>query len=265
MRIGIIGCGNIGLFLLEKINLEKTLPNAVITSIFDERAESQEKLEQLAKQYQCAYMKDKAAFLGSDLDLVVECAHPTVAQQYAVDIIKSGKDILITSVGALVDQNLLAQLTSLASAKNSTIYVPSGAIGGLDALSAAKALGEIERVQLTTRKPPQALAVQVEGDEPQTVFSGTAAEAIRNFPQNINVAITLSLAGLGIDETKVLILADPNVERNIHEISMQGSFGHVQVTLENLPMPNNPKTSYLTALSALSTLKNINQPIKIGV
>ncbi|MHB1652600.1 MAG: aspartate dehydrogenase [Desulfitobacteriaceae bacterium] len=264
MKIGLIGSGSIGQFLLQEINLKKILPNVTIKSIFDERSELLEFLKEISCKFDCEYVTDKTKFLLSDIDLYVECANPVVAKTYALEILKQGKNMLIVSVGALVDEDFIIQISNLCIENNCQVYIPSGAIGGLDALSAARVLGEIEYVRLITRKPPKALSLKVENDEPVVVFCGTAAEAIAKFPQNINVAISLSLAGIGAKKTSVTIIADPNVKRNVHEIWVKGAFGEMRVQVENFSMPSNPKTSYLAALSTLSILQRIVEPIKFG-
>lgn len=264
IKIGMIGTGSIGQFLLQEVNVKKRISNVTITSILDERPGTLEHLQQISGKFDCAYVTDKTEFLLSEVDLCVECANSDVAKTYALDIVKHGKNMLMVSAGALVDRDFTIQLTKLCVENNCQVSIPSGAIGGLDVLRAAKVLGEIELVKLTTRKPPNALSLKTENNEPTVVFSGTAAEAIARFPQNMNVAISLSLAGIGVEQTSVTLLVDPNVERNIHEVWMKGAFGEMKLYLENIPFASNPKTSYLTALSTLSTLNRMVEPIKIG-
>jgi aspartate dehydrogenase len=264
MKIGLIGAGCIGQFLLQEINLNGTIPDAAIKYIFDERSPSPHYLQEILVKFGCRHISDKTDFLHADVDLYVECANPEVAKTYAIDIIACGKSLLMVSSGALVDTDFFNRINQLCRENHCQVFVPSGAIGGLDALRAAKAIGEIEYVQLTTRKPPQALALNREIDEPVVVFSGSASEAIAKFPQNMNVAISLSLAGIGAEKTNVKIMADPNIERNVHEIWAKGAFGEMKAQFENEPMPSNPKSSYLAALSTLSTLQRIVEPVKIG-
>jgi aspartate dehydrogenase len=262
MKIGFIGCGSIGQFLLNAINVEKRVPNLTVESVFDVAPQFPDQIDEISAKYQCNCFTDFNDFLNQDLDLYVEAAHPNATKAYALDILKRGKNMVIVSVGALTDNDFLNELSRECVKNNCHIYLPSGAIGGLDVLSAANSSGELGSVQLVTRKPPHALSMSVKGMEPETVFSGTAAEAIAKFPQNINVAITLSVAGIGVDKTSVEIIADPNVERNIHEVTAKGAFGQFKMEFENLPMPTNEKTSYLAALSVLSTLQHIKDPIR---
>jgi aspartate dehydrogenase len=264
LKIGLIGSGSIGQFLLQEINFNKRLSNVKITSIFDERSGLHEHVKHISDKFDCEYVTDKTEFFLSDIDLYVECANPDVAKAYALEILKQGKNMLIVSAGALVDRDFTMQITNICNENNCQVFIPSGGIGGLDILQAARILGEIEQVQLTTRKPPNALSLMMEISEPVVVFSGTAAEAIAKFPRNMNVAISLSLAGIGVEQTMVKIVADPNVQRNIHEVWVKGAFGEMKLNLENFPMPTNPKTSYLAALSTLSMLRQMVEPIKIG-
>ena len=264
MNIGLIGCGSIGCFLLENINKKERVTGARITEVLDERKDKGAVVAGIAEHYGARHVDDMESFLCSGIDFVIEAAEPMVAKKYAPAVVRHGISMLILSVGALADEAFTQAIADLCRVHNSRVYLPSGAIGGLDALAAANALGEIEEVRLTTRKPPGALGLEVEGGEPVTLFSGVAAEAISKFPKNINVAVTLSLAGLGPKQTLVEIIADPGVVRNTHEVTIKGKAGMVKVVLENLPMPSNPKTSYLAALSALSTLQRLNQPIKVG-
>jgi aspartate dehydrogenase len=263
LKIGLIGTGSIGQFLLQEINYKKRLSNVTITSIFDERPGFLKHVQHISDKFDCEYVTDKMDFFLSDIDLFVECANPDVAKTYALEILKQGKNMLMVSVGALVDSDFKLQITNICSENNCHVYIPSGAIGSLDVLQAAR-LEEIEQVQLITRKPPKALSLNMEISEPVVVFSGTAAEAIAKFPRNMNVAISLSLAGIGVEQTIVKIIADPTVERNIHEVWVKGAFGEMRLHLENFSMPTNPKTSYLTALSTLSMLRQMVEPIKIG-
>lgn len=264
MKIGLIGAGNVGQFLLEAINIQGKVPGARVVRLLDERIEKGEKLQGICTQFNCNLDQSVSQFLQADLDLIVESTDPVSAKHYAPEVIKSHKDMLIISVGALVDRDFVQELTALCKQYEQKIHVPAGAIGGLDVLRAAQAMGELQEVSLKTRKPPQALNIQLEDGQEKVVFKGSADEAIKQFPKNINVAVTLSLAGLGSKRTEVQIIADPTVHNNVHEITVRGAFGEMKTTLYNKPMPQNPKTSYLAALSSLATLQNMSNPIVIG-
>jgi aspartate dehydrogenase len=205
-------------------------------------------------------------------DLVIEAASQDAVREYATGILDRS-DIMIMSVGALADDKLWKDLLKKAEANGHRIYVPSGSIAGLDAVKSAAA-GKIEEVTITTRKPPKALADSNwvrEKDismatikKPTVIFEGSAREAARWFPKNVNVSVSLSLAGIGPEKTKVRVMADPFSDRNVHEIEVKGSFGRMTTVTENRPSPKNPRTSRLAALSAVATLKKIRGNAFIG-
>lgn len=261
MRIGLIGGGNIGKFLLQRINIEGFLPGGKIVGLYTRNKQT---AEQLAAQFDTENYRDIQSLIQSDaIDIVIEAATVEVVKDYAAAILASGKDLVVSSVGALADVDFYQNLEAICQASGTKIHLPSGAIGGLDVLKAARSIGELESVSIITRKPPQALP-GAPADREHVMFEGSANEAIELFPKNINVSIILSLAGLGPDQTGVKIISDPTVRKNSHSIEACGSFGKLSLQVENDPMPNNPKTSYLAALSVLSALKNIDAVVKLG-
>ncbi|MFL6557337.1 MAG: aspartate dehydrogenase [Bacillus sp. (in: firmicutes)] len=261
MRIGLIGGGNVGKFLLQSINIDGLLPGGKIVGMY---TRNQQAAGQLADEFDTENFSDIHSLIQSTtIDLVIEAATIQVVKDYAAAILKSGKDLVLSSVGALADENFFGNLETICKDSSTKIHLPSGAIGGLDVLKAAKSIGELESVSIITRKPPQALP-GAPVDREQVMFEGTANEAIELFPKNINVSIILSLAGLGPNQTGVKIISDPTVRKNSHSIEATGSFGKLSLRVENDPMPNNPKTSYLAALSVLSVLKNIDAVVKVG-
>ena len=165
------------------------------------------------------------------------------------------------SVGALMDKSLRDHLYQLAKENNAKIYLPTGAITGIDTVQAAQ-LGEITSISLTTRKPPVSLDVDLEEGEEKVLFEGKASEAVKLFPRNINVSSTLSLAS-GID-VDVKIIADSKIKQNTHEIHLKGTFGELVTITSNNSSSNNPKTSALAAYSAASLLNKLNKTIQIG-
>jgi len=207
------------------------------------------------------------------VDLVVESASQNAVRFIVPQALKAGCDVMVLSVGAIADDELRETLFGLAKEHNCKLYFPSGAVVGIDGLNSASA-AEISSVTLTTRKPPAGLmgapyvaehGIELEKLEKETVlFEGPASEAVKAFPANVNVAATISLAGIGFERTRVKVIADPSLFRNVHEITVEGEFGQFSTRVENLPSPENPKTSYLAALSAVSTLKKILNPIQVG-
>lgn len=262
MNIGLIGAGAIGIFLLETLNMDQAMPGYRIVSVYDDREKSTISLQEIASTYAVQSYNDLVTFLQSDVDIIVECANVQVVKQVAARIVAE-KDLLITSIGALSDAKLYTKLKAITKSSEQKIYLPSGAIGGLDIIKAAKVMDGLDAVTLITRKPLVALSNESLVSE-TVLFEGSAKDAIEKYPKNMNVAITLSLAGIGVENTKVKIIADPYVEKNIHMITAQGDFGKMEMTIENNPSPTNVKTSYLTALSILSSLRSLDEQVCIG-
>ncbi|MCM3723400.1 aspartate dehydrogenase [Solibacillus isronensis] len=258
MKIGLIGAGAIAHFLLEEIN-EKRQENLRITSVF---VRDREKHHLLESNYGVKVYTEIDAFLDSEIDIVVEAANIEAVHTLLPSAIRK-KDVVLISIGALVDEELLAELNTLANEFNRRLYLPSGAIGGLDLLQNAHVLGTVTSVALTTRKPASSL-IEETIEKEKVIFEGSATEAIRRYPKNMNVSIVLALAGIGFDETSVTLVADPKIDKNIHQIEMTGDFGEATFTIKNNPLPANPKTSYLAAMSILGTLKRINRKLLTG-
>jgi aspartate dehydrogenase len=266
LPIGIIGIGSIGSSVARAI-LRGEQEGVTLVAVADISPPPEELLKEL-QSHSVAVVNSFSSLLEFPLRLVVECANQDVVRKCAGLFISNKIDLLIMSVGALVQGTFFADLAAKAKENGCRIYIPSGAVGGIDALKAARLHG-LERVILTTRKPPGSLG-RIEGvdlehlSEPRVIYEGKATEAVVKFPQNVNVAATISLAGLGPDKTQVRIVADPTVNQNIHEIQVQGTFGSFEIRLANNPSPQNPKTSFLACLSVLSLLKRIQEEIQIG-
>ena len=179
--------------------------------------------------------------------------------------------MLVMSSGALTSGDFMRSVSSISAKTGASIYVPSGAVGGIDTLRAARPL--LESVTIVSTKPPIALSgapgfadfEDVEITSPTVIFEGTASEAVSLFPANVNVAATVSLAGLGPDATKVKVVADPNSPGNVHEINAISRAGKFSFRFENVPHETNPKTSFLAVLAAIETLRSICEPgLRIG-
>jgi aspartate dehydrogenase len=192
---------------------------------------------------------------------VFEAASHEAVNQYAEQVIEAGKDLIIMSIGGLLDQNFLNRLKKRAERTRSKIYLPSGAVCGIDGLKAARMV-EVDEVTLVTTKSPTSLGRSLE--KRTVIFEGSAREAIRALPKNVNVSACLSLAGIGFDRTMVKVVADPVVKNNSHKILAHGKFGRLRAEVENLPHPDNPRSSYLASLSAIATLRRAIEPIQIG-
>jgi aspartate dehydrogenase len=174
---------------------------------------------------------------------------------------------MIMSVGALADAELFEQLKDQAQRNDCRIYAPSGAVAGIDGIRSA-VIGRIDSVVLTTTKPPSGFAgapyIEEHGIDLSSLSEGSAADAVWAFPANVNVADTLSLAGIGYAATVVRVIADPGIERNVHQIEVKGEFWSLTVRVENVPSHENPKTSYIAMLSAIATLKKLTEPVWVG-
>lgn len=265
-KVGVIGCGTIGGQLAMALD-GGAIKNAALVSLFDSVQGSAQALQSRLskKNSSVSAHADFQSFISTDCDIVVEAASQDAVRAFAKQVLQAGKDLMVMSVGALADPALRADLSQTAAAAGARLYVPTGAIAGIDAIRAARHL--LDSVTLTTIKSPKALAgapffetskVRPEDiKERTTVYEGPAAEAVKLFPANVNVAAVLSLAGMGFERTRVRIVADPASAVNQHEVAASGSFGQFHFTVRNVPSPGNPKTSYLAVLSAVECLRGI--------
>jgi len=245
MIVGIVGCGAIA-NIITNYALEGKL--GVDLKYFYDR--DVERAENLASQLEGTAVL-KIEDMLEHVDMVIEAAAPMAVAEVVPKIIKKGKNVIIMSIGALMDEDVKKNLENLATENNVKIYAPSGAIVGLDGIKAAS-IGTIRKATLTTRKPPKSLGIEI--SEKKTLYKGRASEAVKKFPVNINVAAALSIA-CEMD-VEVEIIADPEVDRNVHEVLVEGDFGEFRTTTKNVRCAVNPKTSVLAAYSAIKLLKS---------
>ncbi len=257
LKIGIVGCGAIGSSLAKAI-VKDFAKEARLCGLYDlERAKAIKLSLRLSGASRLA--TDNLKELLGKSELIIEAASAKFSWEIASRALSRGKDVMIMSVGGVADK--LKQLTALAKKNRARVYIPSGALSGLDAVKAAS-LGGISKAVLTSIKNPLSFkgvkyvedkGINLAGIKKETVlFSGSTREAVRYFPQNINVAASLSLAGIGANRTKVRIIASPEVAKNIHEVRVESCAGDIFTRTENVLHPDNPKTSFLAVLSAIS-------------
>jgi len=207
--------------------------------------------------------------LSDVADIVIECAPAKLVRSIVAPFVTKGKTAIVLSAGALLENE---DLIDLAKQNGGQIVVPTGALIGLDAVTAA-AVGEIHSVRMVTRKPVQGLAgapylvennIDIEKiTEPLKIFDGTARDAAKGFPANLNVAVALSLAGIGPDRTRLEIWADPSLTRNVHRVEVESDSARFSMSIENIPSEN-PKTGRITALSVVALLRKQFAPLRVG-
>lgn len=268
INVGIIGCGAIGTALAAFIEKE-LFEGARLYALCDSdapRALSLRVLLRRSKPVVC-----DADALIKNCQLIIECAKAEVSYAIAKAALLKSKRVLIMSIGGIVEK--IGELEKTAKKHGGALYLPSGAICGLDGIQ-AMALAGIKKAMLITRKPPKALegapyivkkGIDLGRIRKETIiFEGNASSAIRNFPKNVNVSALLSIAGIGARKTRVKIMSSPTYKHNTHEIHIESKAGSMSVRCENVAFPQNPKTSYLAALSAMAMLKSIFGSVKIG-
>jgi len=269
-RIGLLGCGAIGTQIALAIDSGK-IP-ATLTHVYDiERSHADNLVSKLKQKPEV--VANSHLLSSNSVELVVEAASQDAVRKDAVSILQNKKDMMIMSAGALLDESVFEVVSDACKDFGKTVYLPSGAIAGLDALKSVK--DELESVVLVTTKNPNSLKgapffdnsdIDPEKISESTVlFEGAAKEAVSLFPKNVNVSALLSLVGLGGSNTSVRVVADPNTDKNTHEINANGKFGSIKITVENVPDSTNPKTSRLATLSAIELLRQIcTKEVQIG-
>jgi len=254
MIVGILGLGAIGSFLAKELSKDPGVTEVLGYDIDPKR------LPVVVKEAPKLHSSSAEGLLKR-ADVVVEAASVAAARTFLPKALAAGKHVVVLSVGALADAEFLKQCLAVAERHGSVLHVPSGAVGAIDALKAARFAG-LEFVEIETRKRPEALGKPT--GTSGVVFEGNAVEAAAQFPANINVAVTLGLAGVGPERTRVRIVADPDAPGNVHRVHYRGDFGEVTVTLENRPHPDNPKTSALAAYSALALIRELGGRLRVG-
>jgi len=265
LKIGVAGLGAVGLDVARRI--ETGIPGLVLTAI---AVRDTDKARRNLPQVGNSIAVEPVEALAQTCDVVVECLPPAMFRTVASPVIERGKILMPLSVGQLLEN---WDLVTRAKQTGARILVPTGALLGLDAVRAA-AEGTIRSVTMITRKPPTGLdgaryvverGISLKDlKEPLKVFDGSAREGARGFPENVNVAAALSLAGIGPDRTRLEIWADPALDRNTHRIEVDADTARFSMTIENVPSVENPKTGRITALSAVAALRGLVAELKVG-
>jgi aspartate dehydrogenase len=264
VRVAVVGLGAIGIRVVEA--LDRGIDGLVLAAVSVQNpAKHQGRLADLNKPP--AILPIEA--LCDVADMVIECAPGTLLRSIVAPFVKSGKTAVVLSAGALLEHE---DLIELAKQHGGQIVVPTGALIGLDAVAAAAA-GKIHSIRMVTRKPVRGLAgapyiienkIDIEQiTEPLKIFEGTAREAAKGFPANLNVAVALSLAGIGPDRTRLEIWADPALTRNVHRVEVESDSARFSMSIENIPSEN-PRTGLITALSVIAYLRKLRAPLRVG-
>ncbi len=265
LRVGIGGLGTVGYAVAKR--LDQGVNGLHLTAV---SARNLERARERASAFSSPVEVVPLDGLAECCDVVVESAPAAVFARLAEPVIRAGRVLVPISVGALLEH---WSLVDLAESSGARIMVPSGALLGLDAVRAA-AEGRIDSVRMVTRKPPRGLAgapyLEAHGldvsnlDAPLKVFEGSAREGAAGFPANVNVAAALGLAGIGPDATRLEIWADPTVSRNTHHITVEADCVRFELSIENVPTEENPRTGRLVAHSVVATLRRLVAPLTVG-
>lgn len=266
LRVAVAGLGSVGLKVAAA--LDRGVPGLVLAAVsVREPASAQARLARLQRMPALVPL----ARLADAADVVVECLPPALFLEAARPVLERGGILVPASVGALLEHH--EECSAIAARTGARIVVPSGAVVGLDGLRAAAEAG-IEEVSMVTRKPPASFGPEVRVDGrvlrtaeirgPVRLFAGAARDAIRLLPVNVNVAAAVSLGGLGAERTHVEVWADPGVDRNRHQLRVRSAVGEFTTAVDNLPDPENPKTSAVTAYSIIGALRRLVEPIAVG-
>ena len=271
MRIALIGGGTIARLVLEHVRAAK-LGRFEVVALMG-RPGGAPRGRELAGEFSVKYVESHAALVAANPQVVLEAASHEAVREHLVPLLDAGVGVVVLSAGALIDDALRESAQRAALQTGALMFVPSGGIGGLDALKTA-CLAGVDEASIQVAKPPAAWKGipyvasrgfkldQLKG--PLTLFEGSAREGVPHFPQNVNIAAILSLGGIGPDRTRLKVVADPALTLNTHTIRVSGRCGRFTLVLENVPAPENPKTSWLACYSALAALQALDSPVRYG-
>ncbi|NKB39200.1 MAG: aspartate dehydrogenase [Gammaproteobacteria bacterium] len=268
MRVGIIGFGGMGRVVCRVLLEQGHDANIEIAGVIVSAEDYKE-----AEKYNTMNIPLLDSFedlMRQKPDVIAECAGHDAVRQYGHEVLSAGISLLVISIGALAEESLYEQLRETAKLNDASVYLPAGAVGGIDALTAARLAG-LQKVTYRGRKPalawrgtPAEETLDLTGlYKAECFYSGSARDAALAFPRNSNVAATVALAGLGFDETRVELLADPDISENMHELEVEAISGNFQVSLSGIPLDDSPKTSALAAYSVAKCLLDMNTAVII--
>jgi len=263
MKLGLIGHGAIAQHLLAALD-EGMLPSITVPAVLvrNERSRSAAARE---------VTTDAARFLQHGFDAVLECAGHQAVRDHGERVLKAGADLLVTSVGAFADDALLARIRRTAEIAGRRLVLPSAGIGALDILGAAS-IGGLDEVTVTVRKDAASWYGTVAAEShdldrlagPVVLYDGPVREGARLYPQNVNIAAAVALAGIGLDRTRLVIVADPAIASHQVEIAARGAFGSFRFAEDIVPSAENPKTGRLVAMALIKTLRQLRSTMVIG-
>ena len=269
LRVALLGGGTIGRLVLEQA--QGRLPGIEFVGVAGRGPASGG--AELARRFGLAYAGDRSALVALKPQVVVEAASHDAVREHLVPLLERGISVVVLSAGALADDDLRRSAEAAAERSGALFYVPSGGIGGLDALKTA-CLAGVDEVSIQVAKPPAAWkgipyvqTRKVPLDDLRsatTLFDGSAREGVPHFPQNVNIAAVLAIAGIGMDRTKLKVVADPALKLNTHTIRVSGKSGNITVVLENVPSPENPKTTWLACYTVIAALQALQSKTRFG-
>ena len=263
MRLGLVGYGAIGREVVAAWERGDLGQGVTLAAVLVRRRRRPE--------HRPLVTDDVDRFLAHHLDVVLECAGHEAVREHGERCLAHGADLVLTSIGALVDDGLRARLERAAAAGGRRLILASAGIGALDILSAA-AVGGLDRVAMTVRKDPSAwYGTAAEGlcdlatlEAPVVIYDGPVRAGAGRYPQNVNIAAAVALAGLGLDRTHLTIVADPTIRTHVVEIEAEGAFGSFRFVEDVAPTADNPKTGKLVAMAVIKTIRQLAAPVVIG-
>ena len=266
MRVGLLGGG-----VIARLFLENRSGDVEVVAIAGRSEASRGKA--LAREFGVPFVIGVQPLVAARPEIVIEAASHDAVREHVERLLSAGIAVIVLSGGALCDDALRSRLERAARERRAALYVPSGGVGGLDALKAACAAG-VDEVSIAVTKPPAAWKgipyverMKIDLDRlggPVTLFEGTAREGVPHFPANVNIAAVLSLAGIGFDRTRLKVVADPALMFNTHFITIRGRTGTIELRFESVPSPDNPKTAMLACYSALAAFRQFDSPVRYG-